>query len=50
MERKGKYVYIQSAMNYRYYWTSKNGIGMFAVNQASRFVVEVWPILDIGWN
>lgn len=39
LERKENFMYIESGLFYRNYWTSINGIGMFGLNQASRFVM-----------
>ena len=50
LERKDSFIYIQSALNYRIYVNVINGIGMFGINRASRFVMEVWPELSAGWN
>ena len=50
MERKDGYVYVQSAISYRYYINAVNSVGLFEMNRASRFVMEVWPELDAGWN
>ena len=45
MERKGAWIYIQSALSYRYYLTVGSSLGMFEMNRASRLVMEVWPDL-----
>ena len=43
MERKDGFIYLQSALNYRNYINVVNGVGLFGINRASRFVMEVWP-------
>ena len=50
MERKGAWIYLQSALSYRYFVTVGSSLGMFEANRASRFVMEVWPELENGWN
>lgn len=50
MERSRDWIYVESASNYRYFWTASNGIALYAMNSAARFVMEVWPMLSVGWN
>jgi hypothetical protein len=50
LERKQDWIYIESANSYRYFWTVTNGIVLINLNSASRFVMEMWPNLEAGWN
>jgi hypothetical protein len=50
MERSKDWIYVESANSYRYFWTASNGIALYAMNSAARFVMEVWPMLSVGWN
>jgi len=50
LERKQDWIYIESANSYRYFWTATNGIVLVTMNFASRFIMEVWPNLNAGWN
>jgi len=50
MERNQDWIYIESANSYRSFWTVSNGIAIYGMNQAARFVMEVWPTLTVGWN
>jgi hypothetical protein len=50
LERKQDWLYVESANSYRYFWTVTNGIVLTNMNSASRFVMEVWPAINVGWN
>lgn len=50
LERKQDWIYVESANSYRYFLTATNGIVLVNMNQASRFVMEIWPNLNVGWN
>ena len=45
LERKGDWMYVESAFNYRYFWTISHGTVLYELNKASRLVMEVWPDL-----
>lgn len=50
LERSSDWLYVESASSYRYFWTASNGILLMNFNQASRFLMEMWPDLYAGWN
>ena len=50
MERKEDWIYIQSANSYRMFWIAKNNRGSYGLNQAARWVMELWPAKKNGWN
>ena len=50
MERKEDYVYIQSGIIYRNFWTIEGQNVLIEMDRATRWVMEMWPEKAVGWN